>query len=102
MTIEMDKDQLEITLGDCQIPTYMWDGIVSYILYGLPPGQFLKAIIKNDLKGAFTYADQTNAKLIYNYVNFFFNFAPTGCWGSQENMDSWIEKKRNELQGGDK
>ncbi len=75
------------------IPEYMRHGLTDYVNDGVPPGQFLAAIICNDLKAAVMYADDTNLENIPAYVNFFYNHAPMPCWGSKQAMDSWIAKK---------
>ena len=79
------------------IPDYMMGGIERYISQGIVPGQFLTAIITNDLKGAVDHADAANLASIPAYVGFFYNKAPIGCWGSQENMDNWVRYKQKEL-----
>jgi hypothetical protein len=75
------------------IPDYMRDGIKMYIERGIAhPGGFLTAIIQNDLKEAVRRADDTNRRLLANYVDFFYNYAPIDCWGSPDKMAKWIER----------
>jgi hypothetical protein len=81
------------------IPDHMVGSIESYILHGSPPGQFLTAVISNDLKQAVSYADNMNQLLLPHYVKLLYNHAPMDCWGSEETMKSWIDRhklKRNE------
>ena len=55
------------------IPEYMQQGINLYIENGIRPGDFLTAVICNDLKMTYLYADDTNFHNIPAYVNFFYN-----------------------------
>ena len=76
------------------IPEYMEGGIKLYITKGIPPGSFLTAIICNDLIGAIAQADDVNIHNIPAFVAWFYNEAPTNCWGSKEKMIKWINKFR--------
>lgn len=71
------------------LPTYMHRSISAYIDNGHAPGEFLRAIICNDLKEASGRADSVNKNLLNEYVEFFFNYAPKDCWGSVENFQQW-------------
>lgn len=79
------------------IPDYMGGGIERYIQQGVIPGDFLQAIITNDLKEAVGKADITNIKNLPAYVAYFYNEAPMGCWGSKKQMEDWIKqfKRKN-------
>jgi len=74
-------------LIQCDIPEYMHDGISLYINHGIHPGGFLTAVIENNLKEACMRADDFNIKILPNYVRFFYNYAPSGCWGSP--VENW-------------
>ena len=77
------------------IPDYMREGLVRYILRGTPPGGFMTSLLCNDLMGAFAQADSTNILRLADYAAFFWNVAPRSCFGSAENVSAWIIK-RNE------
>lgn len=83
------------TFRDWYIPDRMMDGIRRYIDQGIPPGDFLTAIISNDLKEAVGRADEENLANLPAFVSFFYNMAPSRCWGSPEIMDAWLDKERN-------
>ena len=74
------------------IPERMMGGIERYINHGIATGDFLTAIICNDLKGAIGRADDENIQNIPAYVAYFYNEAPASCWGSPETMKAWMEK----------
>lgn len=73
------------------IPERMHPGVIYYLMHGVPPGSFLAAVIRNDLKDACSRADDENKHLLLNYVRFFYNYAPINSWGSPENYKAWLE-----------
>ena len=65
-----------------------------YILKGFPPGSFLTAVLCNDLREAFACADDENAAAMRDWVRFFYNCAPAGCWGSPDRFQAWMAARR--------
>lgn len=78
------------------IPERMMPGIKRYVEQGIRPGDFLVAIIQNNLKVAVGMADDENLRNIPAYVSYFHNECPMACWGSPEKMKQWMEKKSQE------
>lgn len=76
-----------------QIPGYMEDGLRRYVEDHKKPGDFLSAVISNDLYAACERADGTNVELLHVYVAFLYNEAPGNCWGSREQLDAWVGDK---------
>ena len=74
----------------------MMDAIRRYVDEGLEPGDFLTAVICNDLFGAVNRADDENLRNLPAFVCYFYNDAPSDCHGSRGAMAYWIEKKRKE------
>ena len=74
------------------IPEYMRGGLKRYIENGIEPGHFLAAVLQNDLRQACERADSTNMRLLFEYVQFLYNYAPSECWGSVVNYSGWIKK----------
>jgi hypothetical protein len=70
------------------IPQHMRDALVRWVERGSVPGDFLQAVIKNDLRDAFGRADSENEPLLKVYVQWFYNVAPAGCFG-REALGSW-------------
>lgn len=85
-------------LAASRIPDYMQSVVLEWIHDGRPVGNFLGAVIDNDLKEACKRADLQNRYLIFDYVEFFYNRAPMMCWGSPENRAAWAEMGREERQ----
>ena len=75
------------------IPDYMQDGLSFYLSEGRPVGNFLTAVLTNNLKEACNRADDTNIRLLPNYVSFLYNQAPMNSWGSEERVTAWIEQR---------
>lgn len=73
------------------IPAYMHGALVRYIVHGIKPGNFLEAIIDNDLREACGRADDHNTHALPYYVRFFYNEAPAGCWGYTGATAKWCE-----------
>ena len=74
------------------LPEHIRDGVQRYVERGIIPGDFLQAVIKNQLKESFALADRVNIDNMFAIVGFFYNEVPFGCWGSEEKMIKWNEK----------
>jgi hypothetical protein len=73
-----------------RIPERMRGGVVRYIKCGIPPGDFLQALFKNDLMEAFARADDENQRLMGDYARLLYNELPRGSFGSVANYDAWV------------
>jgi len=72
--------------------------IDNYIENGIPTGDFLRAVINNDLREACGRADDHNMWIIPVIVAYLYNECPAGCWGRSDSWERWIEEKRRERQ----
>ena len=81
-----------MTINYSTLPEHMRDAARLYIEKGIPPGSFLQAVICNDLFGAFRRADDINQAAMLAWVRFFYNEAPSGCWGSAEHFSDWLDR----------
>lgn len=81
---------LDFTGQYADIPPHMQEALRRYVVQGIPPGHFLTAVIRNDLRNAVGYADAVNLPLLKIYVQWFYNIAPSGCFGSPEIMKEWM------------
>jgi len=75
---------------DFYIPERMMEGIKLYIEHRIEPGGFLSAVICNDLQLAVGMADAENIRNLPAYVGYFYNEAPSQCWGSKEKFHKWL------------
>jgi len=83
-------DDLDRYLED--LPEHMRGGVRRYLHDGIAPGSFLKAVMENDLVGAFGAADVVNRRIMWNYANMLYNAFParsSGCWGSAQAVEDW-------------
>lgn len=51
--------------------------IVKWYYEDYPIGNFLQAVLKNNLSEACGYADETNRRVLYTYVQFLYNNLPS-------------------------
>lgn len=88
----MDREQIQemIQQGQHLIPPYMFGGIKRYMLDRIPPGHFLTALLSNDLMEAFARADDENSTNMRRYVQFLYNYAPCGSYGSPAAFNAWL------------
>ena len=74
-----------------KIPERMHGALIRWVIYRIPPGHFLSAILKNDLREAVSRADDENVGILHQWVRFLHNHTPSECWGSKEVFDRWVE-----------
>lgn len=92
----MSEDEQIYRCNGYYIPPRMMDAIRRYIDHGVLPGEFLIAVISNDLREAVGRADDENRKNLMAFVGYFYNEAPSTCWGSKEIMLKYAEAKETE------
>ena len=74
------------------VPPHTLDSLMRYVEEGCPPGDFLRALLSNDLRESFGRADLTNRYSLFDIVMFLHNCCPSDCWESEENYRQWIKK----------
>lgn len=75
------------------IPPHMRDALLRYVVDHVQPGDFLSAVICNDLTEAVGRADSENLPLLATYVRWFYNVPPANCRGSRAAMTAWLASK---------
>lgn len=73
--------------------------IDNYVAKGIPVGDFVQAVLENNLRGAVCHADERNLRDLVEIVKHVYNHIPSGCWGSPEKVAAWLEEKRLERMG---
>ena len=81
-----------------RLPLHMQYGFMLWIEYGIKPGDFGWAVITNNLFNAYNHADHTNLARMKDIIMFFYNDAPSQCYGSLEKAKMWIESKNEGLE----
>jgi len=75
-----------------KLPEHIRGGMKRYIEEGLIPGDFLQAVICNNLKLSVQRADDVNIKRMLDIVSFMYWEVPMSAWGSYEKMIEWSKK----------
>lgn len=72
-----------------EIPAATMAALRRYIDHHIPTGDFLRAVLSNDLRGAITKADAGNLAALGALVQWLIDEAPQLCWGSLGMVRSW-------------
>jgi hypothetical protein len=91
LAVEFQELSLRRKLCDSSVPLHIHSAIVAYVCNRQIPGSFLQAVIKNDLRRAVCLADCDNLPYLKDIVLFFYNYAPSTCYGSAEAMKNWVK-----------
>lgn len=86
----IDCTDVAYEVGEFYIPQRMFRGLRLYIEKRVPIGDFLRAVLSNDLTGAVLCADDVNIRNLPAYVYYLYNEAPAGCWGSVAKVEKWL------------
>lgn len=84
----MDISELK-SAAESRLPARMAQAIIRYVDQGCSVGDFLTAVLDNNLREAIGRADDWNRDNLYQYVAILWQYAPAGCWGSPEKRKSW-------------
>lgn len=70
------------------------ESIDAYVATGRPAGEFLDAVMSNDLVDAIRRADARAIDNLPHIVSYLYNETPAGCWGSRERVREWVRAHR--------
>lgn len=93
MNLDLHRGLLQQAAETENIPAHMREGLIEFICTGRPTGDFLAAVLSNDLKEACRYADDFNKHRLFDYVTFLYNHAPVAAWGSPKKMHEWTARR---------
>ena len=86
----MTRDELiEIDGRYSAIPPRTLEAIDCYVSERVAVGDFLTAVLENNLSGAMNAADDENMAALEMIVRYCYNHIPAGCWGSPEKVAAW-------------
>ena len=74
-----------------QIGRPILEGINRHALLHEPKGDFITAVLTNNLRESFARADHLNQKVMFQICSYCHNEIPGLCWGSPEKVKAWIE-----------
>jgi hypothetical protein len=83
-------------MGRCTARREMVEALQDYATMGTPVGDFLRAVLENDLMAAIGRADDNNFANLPAVAGFVFNELPRACWGSRDVVAEWFERRRVE------
>ena len=75
-----------------KIPVQVLDSLYEYIDSKVPTGSFLRAVLSNDLSEACARADSECIASLPVLVQFLYNNAPSGCYGTPTVVADWLRK----------
>jgi len=77
-------------LIECDVPVTLHDGLIEYLAARRPVGEFLTAVLKNDLRNAVVRADARSSLALRQIVLFLHNYAGADAWGSPAVVAAWL------------
>ncbi len=86
---EQQHWRIQMARGLAAIPDGMHEAIHFWVMYGRQPGDFLTAVLTNDLFGAVRRGDDQNAAALQGWVRLLYNYCPIFCYGSPEKVAAW-------------
>lgn len=72
------------------VPEHIRGGLCRYINEGVPAGDFLTAVLSNDLREALGRADDINRAMLFATVSWLHCEAPSRCWGNPDRVKLWV------------
>jgi|ETNvirnome_6_100_1030635.scaffolds.fasta_scaffold39092_4 hypothetical protein len=68
---------------------YLRGSFERWIEEGIDPGNFLTAVLRNDLSETIGRADEHSIRILPDIVRWIYSNAPSACWGSPEKVKTW-------------
>lgn len=91
MSIKVVRSDMEYE----RLPERLRVGVQRYIEDGYLPGDFLFAVITNNLLMAVGRADSDMIKVLPEITTWFYSYPPSPCWGSEKALENWTEMHEN-------
>jgi len=76
-----------------RVPRHTAEGLRRYVAERLQPGDFLTAVLSNDLAEAVARADSENAAALADIVRVLWNGLPAAAWGSRRKVNAWLKEE---------
>lgn len=73
-----------------RVSEHIRESLARYVDHGVPLGDFLEAVVANDLVGAAVRADLSNAGALAAIAGVVYRELPITCWGSRRVYNAWI------------
>jgi len=72
-------------------PKRIRESLERYVEHRIPTGDFLAAVLSNNLKMAIGTADAENLERLPDIVAYCYWEIPSNCWGSKNAVRNWLE-----------
>ena len=69
---------------------YMAASIITWVMEGHKPGDFLWNVLNNDFMGAFMHGDPTNRLRMHVFAQILRHDIPFECRGTTERTNDWV------------
>jgi len=73
-------------------------GLIMYVNQGISTGSFLRAVLMNDLRMAFAFADDYNKSHMDEIVKYVEEHVPVQAWGSAEKVTLWLDSFKHDAE----
>ena len=83
-----------------RVPRYMAEQVRNYVMDGEPPGDFLQAVLENNLHQAAMRADDNNSQCLFGWA-WVLNALPLDMWQSLANVQMHIKRMRKQREQSD-
>ena len=84
----------ETDLTYSRLPERYRGGMKRYIEEHILPGNFLQAMLENDLYRMIVHVDPDMVCELRHIYLWIYNEAPGICWGSPEKVMAWVKKEK--------
>ena len=75
------------------LPDMSQQALKNYFVHALPPGGFLTSLLSAQTWiDVISHADHWNRPILHEYLNWLYQFAPEGSWGSPSIVADWLDK----------
>jgi hypothetical protein len=74
-----------------EVPASIVAAIDRFVQHRIAPGSFVRAILSNDLTGAFRTADEDSLRGLLDIMRYIHWNIPAGCHGSESKVKKWLK-----------
>jgi hypothetical protein len=95
---QRELDIIRTNLDRCpetrdKVPVSTLYNIREYVLSGVSQGDFMRAVLTNNLRESIAHADLDNRRHLANIVVYLTNYAPATCWGDEDTYRTWVKNR---------
>lgn len=75
------------------VPNHLKEAIDRYVAKRQPVGDFLTAVLSNNLREAHILADEVSLAALPHIVAYCLWEIPANCWGSYQKVEKWLSNR---------